>query len=698
MKRLLTIAIVLGLTHSAWALGTTKNPANANHAAAHAKGATGNNIRVGIIEVGSNANPASITGALTKNLNFVGSSTGLGADPGAAINTASSNHASLVSEIIAAPHATNTGVATGSRRYVGYATSTSEIFSAVDWYTRQYNVGIFNHSWGGSAVGSTNAQAMANGTFNFTANTALSITGNNFQFNNPLGHAIHRVSVTLTLNDGDSAADAGNLWLQFHNSGTVLNFAAATGFANNANSTSTINTELTPAQTTQLTNMLAAAPANQVQVRLFRSAGGDIDGQPGNGNVIGLSNANNASLTLWSRNNGGASAQALAFDWHSVTKDVLHVKSAGNNGSTSTQITRPGDFFNGLTVGALNGNSRRASSSYRLTGENNTVADARKPDLVAPGSNVTGQNTNASSGTSFAAPHVAGGAALVSQRGGLALGDANGLDHLGVKAILMNSTRKRKIAGENAANFNITDNAGTSGEFADKDYLNAAQDGIRQGAASLTGAWTPSAWTFTTGGGAGGGRGLFSTSAPLDDELGTGAFDAERAIVQTDGGQQNPGEVTPIGWDIDTTLTSNTYDFEKQLHGGDFITATLVWDRIVTETNGVGGTVNELDVNDTHAAQALNDFILEIFLREDLGGGIKSAPIVIAESVSAMDNVQHLHFPVPEDGHYGLRVSVFNATALTGYGLAWWTVPEPTGVVMILMGVAVISVRRRAAA
>ena len=65
--------------------------------------------------------------------------------------------------------------------------------------------------------------------------------------------------------------------------------------------------------------------------------------------------------------------------------------------------------------------------------------------------------------------------------------------------------------------------------------------------------WTPSSWIYSGN--------VFSTLRPLDDELGTGLVDAERALIQLDGGKQNANTgVTPIGWNIDT-ISSGHQDY-----------------------------------------------------------------------------------------------------------------------------------------
>lgn len=94
-------------------------------------------------------------------------------------------------------------------------------------------------------------------------------------------------------------------------------------------------------------------------------------------------------------------------------KGILVIASAGNDGqSKNPQIGVPADAFNVLTVGAANTRGEPASfSSYGST------ADGRmKPEIVAPGervavASVLSPATYSRSGTSYAAPAIAGLAA-----------------------------------------------------------------------------------------------------------------------------------------------------------------------------------------------------------------------------------------------------------------------------------------------
>ena len=112
-------------------------------------------------------------------------------------------------------------------------------------------------------------------------------------------------------------------------------------------------------------------------------------------------------------------------------RSVTIIKSAGNATATfpaSSPVTSPGKGYNVLTVGNYNdvntaSNSDDVMSSTSVYGDPYSVfSDREKPEVVAPGVSI---NTTcissttcigADSGTSFAAPHVAGCAALLMQR------------------------------------------------------------------------------------------------------------------------------------------------------------------------------------------------------------------------------------------------------------------------------------------
>jgi subtilisin family serine protease len=114
----------------------------------------------------------------------------------------------------------------------------------------------------------------------------------------------------------------------------------------------------------------------------------------------------------------GCYQNALAVAINRTAQNTTIVIGAGNGGSGAGTIWVPGCAENVITVGATNhdgdgveGYSSRGPTDY----------GAEKPDLVAPGSQIStasndGQSFQLFTGTSFASPYVAGVAALMLQQ------------------------------------------------------------------------------------------------------------------------------------------------------------------------------------------------------------------------------------------------------------------------------------------
>lgn len=423
----------------------------------------------------------------------------------------------------------------------------------------------------------------------------------------------------------------------------------------------------------------------------------------------------------------GADKAALFLDWFIDSRDVLFVKSAGNRASQirdeenpgalagDKKISKPGDFYNGITVGATDENFRARAefSSYHLGNDTGAAPDVRgKPDILAPGDRVWNGKSyttmSGASGTSFAAPHVTGTAAQIAQR------MAGGRQHEAIKAIILNSARKRMIEGSNAGNAIAEDHAMTAMDPSDEDYLVGGRfrDLGAGDPAMRTEQWTPSQWTYAGG--------VFRAQKPLDDEQGTGMLDSDRALDQLLAGERAPGAVPRIGWGRNEFVRSSDasgqpdvtqfdYNINVPLTEGTFLTATLCWDRMVNETDA--GHTNDpndnmspptsehgkVDRGDHYVFYNMTDLNLQILKKNDMGG-----LTLIAESISTTDNVEHLHIPIAMRGEYTIRVlwnGEENGAAVlfnTPYALAWYAVPTPGTAATFLLGTLLMGARRRA--
>ncbi|MEO3791099.1 S8 family serine peptidase [Nonomuraea sp. B10E15] len=124
------------------------------------------------------------------------------------------------------------------------------------------------------------------------------------------------------------------------------------------------------------------------------------------------------NLSLGHRDEPGLDPLEQAVEHISADSGVLFVIAAGNDGPGASTLGSPGSADSALTVGAVDSEDELASFSSRGP----RVADfAIKPDLTAPGVDITAARAGttghiAYSGTSMAAPHVAGAAAILAQQ------------------------------------------------------------------------------------------------------------------------------------------------------------------------------------------------------------------------------------------------------------------------------------------
>ncbi len=365
---------------------------------------------------------------------------------------------------------------------------------------------------------------------------------------------------------------------------------------------------------------------------------------------------------------------------------TLFTAAAGNNGVGPNSVITPASGYNNMSVGSLspNGGAYNVPSSFTSGGPNDyydpstgTVSQARQVvDIAVPGAlmagayyggetggNGTGVYGPASgpaggpnyywrgvSGTSLAAPAVAGGAALLYDAAYAALaGNDDARDARVVKAVLMNS-------------------------------------------ASKTVGWNNGQTAHSNGNG-----GVY-TSQGLDNRVGTGRMNLDQAFDQFLSGttdvagtaQGVQGTVEAIGWDFGRVAEgiTNDYVINGMLGGGTTFNATLTWfrDRMTSGTTSfVDASYDNLDLELWSAA-----------------GG--SAVDLISESSSLYNSSEHFSFAVPETGSYLLRVrwtselfDIIGDANAEDYGLAWAgvAIPEPASIVLLLVAVPALAAARR---
>jgi subtilisin family serine protease len=133
-----------------------------------------------------------------------------------------------------------------------------------------------------------------------------------------------------------------------------------------------------------------------------------------------------ANMSLGAFPTDGTDPLSQAVDRITATRRVLFVISAGNSGPGEQTVETPGSANSALTVGAVDSGDQLADFSSRGP----RFGDyAMKPDITAPGVDIIGARATGTSlgdpvdqwytrlsGTSMAAPHVAGAAAVLAQR------------------------------------------------------------------------------------------------------------------------------------------------------------------------------------------------------------------------------------------------------------------------------------------
>lgn len=374
-------------------------------------------------------------------------------------------------------------------------------------------------------------------------------------------------------------------------------------------------------------------------------------------------------------------ADAYSFGRSTTT----YVVSAGNEGPASNTVGSPGSAYNTLTVGALGAansfdsvawfSSRAPQDFGYFTSDTYvTVPSVRAAvDISAPGESLTsafyggqtgGNNTTLPdsvnlgtsptaysadiAGTSFAAPIVAGGAALVASAA---------------------KTLAPLVSNSNASQSMVVKSL------------------LLTGADKTTG-WSNGQQTTTVSG-----TTFLQTTQSLDWAVGAGRMNLDKTFdIQVNGqidvsGTTGPlGSVAMRGWDFGSAVlgTNNDYVIGDILAGSSTLTTTLSWMRA---RDYDGQFLYE-------GAQA--DLNLSVWALDETD----AFTTLIARSASLYNTVEHLSFALPAWGRYGLRVeyagNTFDntggqwgtASAPQAYGLAWTAVPEPGA--MMLAGIGIV--------
>ncbi len=126
------------------------------------------------------------------------------------------------------------------------------------------------------------------------------------------------------------------------------------------------------------------------------------------------------------------------------------------------------------------------------------------------------------------------------------------------------------------------------------------------------------------------------------------------------------------GWDYGTIALGESRDYvlAQPLRSGSFAAITLTWHRHV-ELNDRNGN-QRYDIGEDFRDRGLNNLNLYLMRAED--SDLRQA---IWSSVSQVDSVEHIFYPIPETGRYKLRVVYRDRAneAVQPYALAWWSVP-----------------------
>ncbi len=141
----------------------------------------------------------------------------------------------------------------------------------------------------------------------------------------------------------------------------------------------------------------------------------------GDDSAAGIRYAADHGANIISMSYGGddPDSQELAAIDYAVSKGVLVVVAAGNDGPTYDSINYPAAYYKAVAVGAINSSEAVPDWSSRGVNDGDYLVEEREVELATPGVSVESAYKNGCyaymSGTSMATPHVSGLAAKLWQ-------------------------------------------------------------------------------------------------------------------------------------------------------------------------------------------------------------------------------------------------------------------------------------------